>query len=57
MSGYRKGLRKLREMVVDRKKWKDIVQQTKADSWLQCQWKKEKFIFRPVHKNYPTNAN
>jgi hypothetical protein len=34
MSGYRQGLRRWREMVIDRKKWNDIVQQAKAHGWL-----------------------
>ena len=33
------GVRRWRELVADRKKWKDIVRQAKAHSWLQCQWK------------------
>ena len=36
------GLRRWRELVADRKKWKDIVRQAKAHSGLQCQWKKNK---------------
>ena len=36
------GVRRWRELVVDRKKWKDIVRQAKARSGLQCQWKKKK---------------
>ena len=35
-------VRRWRELMVDRKKWKDIVQQAKAHSGLQCQWKKKK---------------
>jgi hypothetical protein len=35
-------VRKWRELVTDRKKWKDIVQQAKAHSGLKCQWKKNK---------------
>jgi hypothetical protein len=30
----RKRLRRLRKLVTDRKKWKDIVRQVKAHSWL-----------------------
>ena len=37
------GVRRWRELVADRKKWKDIVQQAKAHSGLYCQWK----ILRP----------
>jgi len=36
------GVRRWRELVADRKKWKDIVRQAKAHSGLQCQWKKKK---------------
>jgi len=36
------GVRRWRELVADRKKWKDIVRQAKAHSWLYCQWKKKK---------------
>jgi len=36
------GVRRWRESVADRKKWKDIVRQAKAHSGLQCQWKKKK---------------
>jgi len=32
------GVRRCRELVADRKKWKDIVRQAKAHSGLQCQW-------------------
>jgi len=35
-------VRRWRELVADRKKWKDIVRQAKAHSGLQCQWKKKK---------------
>jgi len=34
------GVRSWRELVADRKIWKDIVRQAKAHSGLQCQWKK-----------------
>ena len=34
------GGRRWREVVIDRKKWNDIVRQAKAHSGLQCQWKK-----------------
>jgi len=34
------GVRRWRELVAHRKKWKDIVRQTKAHSGLQCHWKK-----------------
>ena len=36
------GVRRWRELVADRKKWKDIVLQAKAHSGLYCQWKKKK---------------
>jgi len=36
------GVRRWRELVADRKKWKDIVRQVKAHSGLSCQWKKKK---------------
>jgi len=36
------GVRRWRELVADRKKWKDIVRQAKAHSGLYCQWKKKK---------------
>jgi len=36
------GVRRLRELVADRKKWKDIVRQAKAHIELLCQWKKKK---------------
>ena len=36
------GVRRWRELVADRKKWKDIVRQAKAHSGLQCQWKMKK---------------
>jgi len=35
------GVRRWRELVANRKKWKDIVQQAKAHSGLYCQWKKK----------------
>ena len=35
------GVRRWRELVADRKKWKDIVRQAKAHSGLYCQWKKK----------------
>ena len=35
------GVRRWRQLVTDRKKWKDIVRQAKAHSGLYCQWKKE----------------
>jgi hypothetical protein len=38
------GVRRWRKMVKDRKKWKDIVQQAKAHSRLQSQWKKERKV-------------
>ena len=33
-------VRRWRELVADKKKWKDIVRQAKAHSGLKCQWKK-----------------
>ena len=36
------GVRRWRELVADKKKWKDIVQQAKPQSGLLCQWKKKK---------------
>jgi hypothetical protein len=41
------GVRRWRELVTDRKKWKDIVRQAKAHSVLQCQWKKKKLLLQP----------
>jgi hypothetical protein len=38
------GVRRWRELVTDRKKWKDIVQHAKAHSGLQSQWKKKKNV-------------
>ena len=35
-------VRRWRELVADRKTWKDIVRQAKAHSGLYCQWKKKK---------------
>ena len=34
--------KKERELVIDRRKWKDIVRQAKANIGLLCQWKKKK---------------
>ena len=39
------GVGRWRELVADRKKWKDIVRQAKAHIGLQCQWKKKKDNF------------
>jgi len=36
------GVRRWRELVADRKKWKDIVRQAKAHSGLYCQWRRRK---------------
>jgi hypothetical protein len=36
------GVRRWRDLVIDREKWKDIVRQAKAHSGLECQWKKKK---------------
>ena len=36
------GMKRWRQLVADRKKWKDIARQAKAHSGLQCQWKKKK---------------
>jgi len=36
------GVRRWRELVAARKKWKDIVRQAKAHSGLLCQWRKKK---------------
>jgi hypothetical protein len=36
------GVRRWRELVAERKKWKDIVRQAKAHNVLYCQWKKKK---------------
>jgi len=36
------GVKRWRELVADRKKWKEIVRQAKAHSGLWCQWKKKK---------------
>jgi hypothetical protein len=35
------GVRRWRELVTDRKKWRNIVQQAKARSGLECQWRRE----------------
>jgi len=35
-------VRRWRELVADRKKWKDTVRQAKAQIGLWCQWKKKK---------------
>ena len=35
------GVRRWRELVADRKKWKGIVREAKGHSGLQCQWKKK----------------
>ena len=35
------GSEKMKELVAGRKKWKDNVRQAKAQSGLQCQWKKK----------------
>ena len=35
------GVRRWRELVADRKKWKDIVRQAKAHSGPLCQWKEK----------------
>jgi len=44
------GVRRWRELVADRKTWKDILRQAKAHSALLCQWKKKitKIQFRTV---------
>ena len=36
------GVRRRRDLVADRKKWKDVVRQAEAHSGLYCQWKKKK---------------
>jgi len=36
------GVRRWRELVADGKKWKDNVQQAKAHSGLQCQWRRRR---------------
>jgi len=36
------GVRRWRELMADRKKWKGIVRQAKAHSRLLCHWKKKK---------------
>jgi len=38
------GVRSWRQLVADRKAWKDIVRQAKAHSGLYCQWKKKTFL-------------
>ena len=35
------GVRRWRELVAERKKWKDIVRQAKAHSGLWCRWEKK----------------
>jgi hypothetical protein len=39
------GVRRWRELVTDRKKWRDIVRKGKAHSRLYCQWRREE-VFR-----------
>jgi len=46
------GLRRWRELVADRKKWKDIVRQAKAHSGLWCQWKKKKALQRTLYNHH-----
>jgi hypothetical protein len=41
--------KKERELVIDRRKWKDIVRQAKANIGLLCQWKKKKKIDTNVY--------
>jgi len=36
------GVRRWKELVADRKKWKGLVRQAKVHSGLKCQWKKKK---------------
>ena len=36
------GVGRWRDLVADRRKWKDIVRQAKAHSGLECKWKKKK---------------
>jgi hypothetical protein len=36
------GVRRWRELVTDREKWKDFVRQAKTHIGLWCQWKKKK---------------
>jgi len=38
------GVRRWRELVMRREKWKDIVRQARAHSGLYCQWKKKLHI-------------
>jgi len=62
------GVRRWRELLVDREKWNDIVRQAKAHSGLQCQWNKKKifkwcshlFIFivnYSADNTYPNNIS
>ena len=53
------GVRIWRELVADRKKWKDIVRQAKVHSGLKCQWKKKKKKKKKKNKlvvNFPINT-
>jgi len=43
------GVIRWRVFVEDRKKWKDIVRQAKAQSGLYCQWKKKKKLCAPIN--------
>jgi len=47
------GVRRWRELVIDREKWRGIVRQAKAHSGLRCQWKKKKKNIRK--KNCASN--
>ena len=43
------GVIRWRVLVEDRKKWKDIVRQAKAQSGLLCQWNKKKKLCVPLN--------
>jgi hypothetical protein len=44
-------VRKWRELVTDRTKWRDIVRQAKAHNGLERQWKKKKKKFIVINNN------
>jgi len=52
------GVRRWRELVADRKKWRDTVRQAKAHSGLQCQWKEgEEEVYRFLYYIFKTKLN
>jgi len=51
-------VRRWRELVADRKKWRDTVRQAKAHSGLQCQWKEgEEEVYRFLYYIFKTKLN